>query len=169
MKFLPSMLRVLGLNALVAAVLSVFFLPMFQISSLMEALAARPDGQPLREVTVKLFGFTTTLARAVTLFPWLAAAGAAIILLLIVTLQLRQIPKYVEVLPDGVNFGRWLAADHFIPYRRISGTYERPHYRYPTGAVCIFDLDGHRHHILKYAYPDWPLLHQEIKNRIESA
>jgi hypothetical protein len=169
MKFLPSMLRVIGLNALVALVLSVFFVPMFQINSLLNSIGMRPPGQPLREVSVNLFGFTTTLGRAVALLPWLLLGAVTVILLAILALQLRQIPKYLEVLPDGVNFGRWIAADHFVPYHRISGTYERPHYRFATGAICVFDLDGHRHHILKYAYPDWPLLYREINRRIESA
>ena len=53
--------------------------------------------------------------------------------------------------------------------QQIIDIYERRQFRTMAGSICILIFGGRKFCILKYAYPDWPLLFRETQQRIKSA
>ena len=104
----------------------------------------------------------------ITMVPLMMFALMATAFLLLWLVHLREIPKYVEFGPMAKCLGLWVCGDQFIPYRRIADIYERYHSRYLAGAICIIIFGGQKSCILKYAYPDWPVIQQETRRRIGS-
>ena len=104
----------------------------------------------------------------ITIVPLMIFALMTTAYVLLWLVHMREIPKYVEFRPDGVCLGRWVVGDQFIPYHRIADTYERYQSRYIPGAICISIFGGQKSCILKYAYPDWPVMFQETQRRIGS-
>lgn len=169
MKFLPSLPRLIIWNGLGAVlILGVLVYAFYPLWGLKKILAGKEAPAP----DLFSWAFFQDLPKAwedpqrmIAVFPLLIFATLALYMLLLIPLRLREIPRFVELLPEGVNLGRWLAADKFIPYNQISGIHERPASRYVSAAFFIIDFYGKKNYIVKYAYPRWPELYQQLKLR----
>ena len=172
MKFLPSLTRVIGLNGLAAVIVlgtlfyafSPFFWPGYPWAG------RGPDYQkpPLGRLASEFLQGRRDFEHMVTIVPLMIFTTVTTAFLLLWLVHMREIPKYVELLPEGVCLGRWAAGDQFIPYLQIADIYERHQFRTMAGAICIIILGGQKFCILKYAYPDWPILYRETQRRIGS-
>jgi hypothetical protein len=169
MKFLPSLTRLIAFNGLVAALV---------LGSAFSALspffwrgpwAGKGLGYQkpaLGSLAWEFLQGQRDFAHLITIVPLTMFALMTTAFLLFWLVHMREVPKFVELRPDGVCLGRWLGGDQFIPYHRMADIYERYRSRYIPGAICIIVFGGRKSCILKYAYPDWPALYRETRRRI---
>jgi hypothetical protein len=174
MKFLPSLTRVIALNGLAAVlVLGTSFYalsPFFWPGSPWAGKGPVYQKPPLGRLALEFLKGQRDFEHLITLVPLMIFTLMATAFVLFFLLHMRETPKYVELLPDGVRLGRWVAGDRFIPYHQIADIYERSQVRNLAGAaICIIVFGGQKFCILKYAYPDWPALYQETQRRIGPA
>jgi hypothetical protein len=173
MKFLPSLIRVIGLNGLAAVLVlgTLFyeFSPFFWPGSPWAGKGPVYQKPPLGRLALEFLKGQRDFEHMITLVPLMIFTLMTTGFVLFFLVHLREIPKYVELLPDGVRLGRWVAGDRLIPYHQIAAIYERRQFRTMAGAVCIIVFGGQKFCILKYAYPDWPALYRETQRRTKSA
>jgi hypothetical protein len=169
MKFLPSLTRLIVFHGLAAAIVLGTAFYAFSPFFLRGPWAGKDPGYQkpsLKRLTWEYLQGQRDVEHMITLVPLMIFTLVTTAYLLVWLVHMREIPKYVELRPDGVCLGRWVDGDQFIPYHRIADIYERYQSRYIPGAICIIIFGGQKSCILKYAYPDWPVLYQETQRRI---
>jgi hypothetical protein len=171
MKFLPSLTRVIALNGLGSAIVLGMLFHAFSPFLWRGPWAGKGPDYPkpaLERLAWEFLQGQRDFEHMITIVPLMIFTLMAAAFLLLLFVHMREIPKYVELLPDGVYLGRWVAGDQFFPYQRIADIYERYQFRNVAGAICIIILGGQKFCILKYAYPDWAVLYRETQRRIGS-
>jgi hypothetical protein len=172
MKFLPSLPRLIALHGLAAAMVlgtAFYALAPFFLQSPWAGKGPGYQKPALGSLAWEFLQGQRDFEHMITMVPLMMFALMTSAFLLVWLVHLREIPKYVEFRPDGVCLGRWMGGDQFIPYHRIADIYERYHSRYVAGAICIIIFGGQKFCILKYAYPNWPVIQQETQRRFGPA
>jgi hypothetical protein len=173
MKFLPSLPRVIGLNGLAAVLvlgtLFYAFSPFFWSGNLWANRIPGYQKPPLGRLAWEFLQGQQDFEHMITIVPLMIFTTMTTAFFLVMLVHFREVPKFVDLRPDGVCLGRWVTGDQFIPYHRIVDIYARRQFRTMAGAICIIGFEGQKFCILKYAYPDWPALYQETRRRIGPA
>ena len=148
MKFLPSLPRVIGLNGLAAVLvlgtLFYAFSPFFWPGSPWAGKGLGYQKPPLGRLAWEFLEGQRDFEHMITIIPLMIFTTMTAAFLLAVFVHLRDIPKYVELRPDGVCLGRWVAGDRFIPYHQIIDIYERRQFRTMAGAICLLIFGGRK-------------------------
>jgi hypothetical protein len=173
MKYIPSIRRVLVLNALALGLILAIFLavlyPAWEAGTLLggkeQAVnadsAARTfsrDFQQARETSKK---WATIMPLAILGLVFLTSVALMIF-------QFTEIPRYVEFTAAGVRLGRWLTQETFIPYQEIIEVDERHPSRLISAAICIRTKENPRlgYRLAIYAFPDAPEIYRQLQLRV---